>query len=38
MQEANAKSGKWKLKMITLKVTLDDNPEFPNATGKTCTC
>lgn len=35
--EANAKSSEWTVKMITLEVTLKGNPDFPNATGKTCT-
>ena len=35
--EANAKSSEWTVKMITLEVTLKGNPDFPHATGKTCT-
>lgn len=35
--EAKSNSNKWRVKEITLNVTLEDNPDFKNATGKTCT-
>jgi len=34
--EAKSNS-EWKVEMITLNVTLESNPNFPNATGKTYT-
>ena len=35
--EAESNSSKWRVKEIILNVTLEDNPDFKNATGKTCT-
>ncbi|XP_020624398.1 uncharacterized protein LOC110061879 [Orbicella faveolata] len=35
--EAKSNSSEWKVEMITLNVTLESNPNFPNATGKTYT-
>ena len=35
--EAESNSSKWRVKEIILNVTLEDNPDFKYATGKTCT-
>jgi len=35
--EAKSNSSKWKVEMMTLDITLQGNPTFPGATGKSCT-
>jgi len=35
--EAKSNSSKWKVEMMTLNITLQGNPTFPGATGKSCT-